>query len=397
MKLKRATCILLIFLVARRICKTVYSLETYAYSVDENLCPNWIHNLSRNKANCLNKKILRITPVQGFGNKLNGILQGAIGAYWLDRCLLINWSFNDHLRTSFQQQYPAFIKKTSDSYGLSFPSSFKGYENLKSIKNNSPILDMKVGYRDRLCRLIASPMKIDLGLSQKNVKQLHDSKILCVFLERCILREILSPSSTVLDAIHSVQNEWLKPDSISIALHLRMGDSISIAREDQHFLKTSGDVRIPLEVLDIFWESVKMLAKKYKYENNTRKKAVSIFIATDSEISLEAAKTALRQEDLYYTSGIFLHSDLASRSDSSSIKMLSDWFLLSKADIVIQGPWSSFLEKALVFSSQTQQIIRCNEMKPGFTKHRKPFLKKHNWACFLSSLRDTIKGPRTID
>ena len=89
-------------------------------------------------------------------------------------------------------------------------------------------------------------------------------------------------------------------------------------------------------------------------------------------------------------------SDSESEDKSSAKKMLLDWYLLSEADIVIQGPWSSFVEKALVYSRKNQKIIRCHPLTN--TETRKDWIVKlDGWACFQNLLKDTFKGPRAVD
>ena len=365
-------------------------------------CPSWIGDYTRNEKFCSSKKLLRITPLQGFGNKLNGVLQGTLGAYWLDRCLLVNWNYGDLISTYSQKkkqitdmnmkyQSAQSLLNKEQRYEISFPKSFKGFQKLKHYSN--PIIDMKVGFRDRFCTIVQA-QQLDLGLTKQSRERLKRSRILCVFLEKCILQNVLRPKEVLKASIGKIQQQWLRKDSVSIGIHLRMGDYISIKREDQHFLKTAGDERVPLHALDLFWEAVNLKVErvlKKKGEKNP-----SIFIATDNQVALDAAKYAISPGNLHYTEGVFRHSDLSYRNGSSSIKMLTDWFLLSKADIVIQGPWSTFIEKSLVYSNKEQDIIRCHIL-PQKVTHENLFSQKNGWGCFENVLKDTLKGPRAID
>jgi len=359
-------------------------------------CPKWIKNYTRNENFCKNKKILRITPLQGFGNKLNGVLQGALGAYWLDRCLVIDWNFGALLSTyslgAKVRNLSPFVEG-KEKYKLSFPKTFKGLQKIKSLLFLDPILDMKVGYRDRFCAVVQA-QQLNIGLRKQYRVKLQKNNVLCVFLEKCILQEILRPKEELKISIANIRRKWLRKGSTSIAMHVRMGDYISVKHEDQHFLKTGGDERVPKHALDLFWKTANLLAVKAFYE--TEKNLSSIFIATDNQFALEAANYALGSSNLYYSEGLFRHSDLDVRNDSSGLKMLTDWFLLSEADVVIQGPWSTFMEKALVYSNRKQRIFRChvvlNKVNLG-----KAISHKNDWGCFENVLRDTFKGPRAID
>ncbi|CAL6338011.1 unnamed protein product [Bathycoccus prasinos] len=377
--------------------------ETENSIIERQKCPKWIEDYTGNAEFCSSKKFLRITPLQGFGNKLNGILQGTLGAYWLDRCLLINWAYGDllstysqkeHLNTDVEYQSAGSLQQNKvPKYEISFPKSFKGMKKLKSGKYLNPIIDMEVGFRDRFCTVIQA-QQLDLGLMKRSREQLKRSRTLCVFLEKCILQSIIRPNEILRTSIAEIQKRWLSKDSVSVGVHLRMGDYISIKQEDQHFLKTGGDERVPKQALDLFWETVNLKAERLLKE--TGRKSSAIFIATDNQFALNASKYALGSESIYYTEGLYRHSDLEYRNDSSTIKMLTDWLLLSKAEIVIQGPWSTFIDKSLVYASRKQHIVRCHIL-PQKLKKKYLISQRNGWGCFKNVLKDTFKGPRAID
>ena len=363
-------------------------------------CPSWTKDFTRNEKNCLNKKFLRITPLLGFGNKLNGILQGALGAYWLDRCLLINWSYGDLLSTYLQKEYTitgmknlAVSRRPQNTKKISFPRSSKAFKKLKVARYSELILDMKVGYRDMFCTAVMA-QQIDVGLTRQKREQLTRTNTLCVFLEKCILQNVVRPKVPLKISITKIKEKWMSNNSISIAAHIRMGDYISIEQEDQHVLKTGGDMRIPRHALDLFWKTVKFKAEEVL--GKTEKSNFSIFMSADNQFALDDASHALGSGNVYHTKGSFRHSDLDYRNDSSAIKMLTDWFLLSEADIVIQGPWSTFVEKALVYSNRKQHIIRCHIL-PQMVNHESLILQKNGWGCFENVMKDTFKGPRAVD
>ena len=283
--------------------------------------------------------------------------------------------------------------KKQQNRKIPFPRSLKALRKLNFARYFDRILDMKVDYRDRFCTLLMTH-QIDLGLTRQQREQLTGANTLCVFLEKCILQNIIRPKEMLKRSIAKTKEKWMSTDSISIAVHVRMGDYISIEQEDQHILKTRGDERIPRHALAIFWETVNFKAKEML--SITGKREASIFLATDNQFALDDASHALGSGKVYHTKGSFRHSDLDHVNDSSTIKMLTDWFLLSEADVVIQGPWSTFVEKALVYSKRKQHIIRCHIL-PHRVNHTSLILQKNGWGCFENLMMDTIKGPRAVD
>ena len=74
-----------------------FSSASIVQKTEKDFCPTWVRDFLPTKCLCQNRTLLTITPLQGFGNKLNGVLQGAVGAYLMNRCLLIDWKYNDFL------------------------------------------------------------------------------------------------------------------------------------------------------------------------------------------------------------------------------------------------------------------------------------------------------------
>ena len=361
----------------------------------EKICPEWT-KVSHQENDCPSRKYIRITPTLGFGNKLNGVLQGALGAYWLNRCLIIEWSYRGQLSNS--SSWTAATAMHERIRSLTFPKSYKDFQKLlRSSKNSALTLDMKVGYRDNFCRFVnsfASP----IGLSERVREKMRQRKSLCIFLEGCILRGHLKPNRILQNKLNKIKNSWLKPDSVSVAIQVRMGDYISINKQYKKLgsdLMKSKDERIPPHVLNLFWVTAQAHASKDMIE--TSKKSVSYFLATDSRLALEDAKKVFPDQGIFYTFGNLRHSDLEVQDDSSEMKMLLDWFLLAEADIVIQGPWSSFVEKALVYSLREQQIVRCHSSEDDKIFNKNLIRRKDGWACFINNLQDTEKGPRAVD
>ena len=356
-------------------------------------CPQWT---KKKASGCVEQQYLSITPTSGFGNMLNGVLQGYLIAYVLNRCLVVHWSYGEFLSTSINHTNIMKLEAKVEGMQLSFPTSLKGFKKLlatqeRGVKN----LKLDVGYRDQFCKVVRSNMS-KLGLQSIHLKSLQKSKSLCVFLEGCILRHFLRPSRELSFAIRKIEAAWIRSDTISVAIQVRMGDYASISPSEQHILKTSYDKRIPYSILDLFWDTAKEQAEKELHKRG--KKFISFFVATDSTIASDDARRAFQEEDIHFTAGKLRHSDLGSTNRQTDLKMLADWYLISQADIVIQGPWSSYVEKALLNSARKQQIVRCHSLHDGSErKNRRIISQKGDWGCFANVLQDTLKGPRAVD
>jgi len=351
-----------------------------------------------------NVKLLKVTPTEGFGNKLNGVLQGVLSAHMLDRCLMIDWIYSDVLSTSLSSSdFPQLTKpekipakKLRSKKSLIFPSTaakvnIQNYMRRKT--RTEQVIEMKVGYRDKFCTYVSSSMD-PFDLPEKYWKYLKKRKMLCTFLEGCILRNYIQPNNLLQTNINSFVKTWLKPDSISVALHVRMGDYVNIGEMG---LEGKKDVRVPLSALDTFWHAA--LWKSKKLMRTTKKLHASFFLATDGQIALDSAKKAFKGQNFFHTIGKFQHSALKQPSDEleSTYKMLTDWFLISKADIIIQGPWSSYVEKALVYSTLDQEILRCHAMDESIAVRTDFQVPNMTWGCTQNILQDTYKGPRAVE
>lgn len=362
------------------------------------ICPSWIEAHINDDSHCESRKILQVSPAQGFGNKLNGVLQGIVGAYLLDRCLILDWKYNNMLNISaplLQKRYKTFEGLAKFGVGSKkFPAKEKELVDLLHAKSlNDQLLIMHVGYRDRLCRLLLSPKfnKVSLGISYHSLSKKRKNRTLCVFLERCIMHQVVRPNVMLKNALNSFNKMWRK-NKILMAIQIRMGDYASY-----HDLKQSShniDERVPPRALNIFWKAAKAYERKYISDGGAD--SIDYFIATDNNFALEAAKVAFGSENILHTRGNFQHSDSKSVDISSSLKMFLDWFLISEADIVIQGPWSTFVEKAIVFSAKKQHIIRCSNVK-DVVNELNWIVKDDDWICSQNVLRDTRKGPRAVE
>lgn len=356
------------------------------------ICPYWTKERARS---CVKQQNLYVKPVSGFGNKLNGVLQGYLIAHILNRCLVIDWSYDELLSTSLHSTRKMLEMKRKGKT-VRFPRGWKGVKKMIAMRGRKPkILKLQVGFRDHFCTTIRSN-DAELGLPKQLLKNMRKERTLCVFLEGCILQNFLRPNQELSRAIREVEKSWLKNESVSIAIQVRMGDYTSISPEEQHILNTTYDERIPYHILDLFWDTAKEQAEKEVQKRGM--KYASFFIATDSALVREYARWAFREQNLHFTSGKFRHSDLDGLDRETNLKMLADWYLISLADLVIQGPWSTYVEKALLNSSKKQQIFRCHNLN-GETKYMNISMVsyKDDWGCFINILQDTSKGPRAVD
>lgn len=396
--------ILFVILQILHLTSTKCTLDSEQFHQDSfskiRFCPQWT---TVKASDCIQQQFLSITPNSGFGNMLNGVLQGYLIANMLNRCLHIHWRHDELLSTSMN--YTSKMKDEVDSGGFGglglgepFPSSARGLKKLIEIhERGAHNLNLDVGFRDRFCTMIRSNrVKLKLGLEKQVLKSLRKHKTLCVFLEGCIFKHFLRPNNELSSAISKVENAWRRIDTISVAIQVRMGDYASIGPSEQNILNTGYDKRIPNHVLDLFWDTAKDQAEKEVHKRGM--KFASFFIATDSAIASDDAKKAFQELDVYFTTGKLRHSDLGSVDLDTDLKMLSDWYLISRADIVIQGPWSSYVEKALLNSARKQRIIRCRSLYAGSELNNRRIVKyKGDWGCFASVLQDTLKGPRAVD
>lgn len=253
---------------------------------------------------------------------------------------------------------------------------------------------MTVGYRDHFCTLINS-YPHPLGLSKKRWVELQQSKNLCVYLEGCILRAQLKPNLVLKTELSKFKKGWLVADSVSIAIQVRMGDYMSVDEkfEFRNSSTRKKDQRIPSGALSLIWAAAQKYASSIMLK--TGKKFASYFVMTDSQGALDEAKKVFGEQDLHYTVGSLRHSDLEFQDPTSKLRMLLDWFLLAEADVVVQGPWSTFLDKALVYSLYKQKVVRCQPFQDKVSI-RSSIESQGNWACVESILQDSRKGPRAL-
>jgi len=79
-----------------------------------------------------NRKIgaIHIKPVQGFGNQINGILQGFFTVALFKKCLFIDWKYEELTEPIFRSLEGRQSKRLRTvSFPSKSPSSFKKYSN----------------------------------------------------------------------------------------------------------------------------------------------------------------------------------------------------------------------------------------------------------------------------
>ena len=117
-------------------------------------------------------------------------------------------------------------------------------------------------------------------------------------------------------------------------------------------------------------------------------------MASDSS---EVQKIARRYFGAGYlrTRGKATHNFLMGEGLDSLRKMLQDWLILSRADLVVLGPWSTFSEKSLLLR-KNRVAIRCVENKIMHCRKEDIILSNGNWMCVSTVVQDTWKGIRSI-
>jgi len=134
-----------------------------------------------------------------------------------------------------------------------------------------------------------------------------------------------------------------------IALHIRMGDKLAFSNIAQ-----SGDERIPWKELPLFFNAAIKVA-----ENVSN---VLYFLATDNMQVIDMAKDYLGKK-LITIAGTPSHLDLMPAYNKTGFwKLIMDWLMLAQADVIIHGPYSTFVEKALIynyFQKKERMIIKC--------------------------------------
>lgn len=330
---------------------------TFAMSLETNKlsCPTLLNNFVLNqKTECqvLDRSVIRIKPLQGFGNQLNGIVQGVFIAALSNKCLQIDWKYRELTDSvfEFENLSPTPSKerteatkneKVSLKYDtIIFPTQMRTFEKNLNVINSRKDLHLLVHYRDRLCKLLRSANRkffrdnFQMFLSPDNFIALQRKGELCLYFESCIMQGFLKSS-----AIDRIKQSSILQQRNMIALHIRTGDKFAFPNSST---LSSNDERIPSREIPVFFAAAKAIAKNFI--NNS-----AYFLATDSLEVVKMGKDYFGQK-LITVAGDPAHLDLDTRySNAAFWKLILDWFMLTESKVVIHGPWSTFAEKALLY------------------------------------------------
>ena len=341
--------------------------------------------LERQRSSCgLEKRrigAIHVRPVQGFGNQLNGVLQGFFAAAIFQKCLHIDWKYSELISSHFQLKR-ALEPMRKSGKNISFPKSEEFLSSSSLIKRKKGDIFLDVHYRDRVCDIVRNRRtgtSIKL-LSFEIDHELRTRGELCLFLESCMLRGLLGFSE------RARKRQDIHIEEQMIVMHIRTGDYVAFRN-----ISLTQDERIPLTQLPLFWRTAEKVGKM---QRNPK-----YYIATDSVYVLDSAKARFG-EKLKYSQGIPSHSDLNPNHDNANTKkILIDWLTLANAGTIIHGPWSTFTEKALVynhFQKKETLIVKCASKLSGECPSENVIEESPEWFCTRSFMRDGPKGPASF-
>jgi hypothetical protein len=357
-----------------------------------NSCPSILTDFfDRQRSKCGSSRSLnewiQIAPIQGFGNQLNGVLQGLFSAAISQKCLHIDWKFDEIIGSNFRSgTFDTKLEKRRSKArkrNLRFParvSSYKKFANF--LQNSKENLLLNVHYRDRFCELVEHVnISRDLKFLPHEVENLLRVRgELCLFLENCLLQGLLESRKHV----DSHQTTFANGQDI-VALHIRTGDSFAFPN-----ISVSRDERIPLTQLHLFWKAAEKLGKMRKHP--------LYYVASDNSQVIESAKVYFGDK-LCTSEGLPSHVDLnPMHGTSGSSKIIRDWLVLAEADLVVHGPWSTFTEKALIYNYYQKKrriIVKCTTEALKKCSNESIVEESGDWFCVRSTLRDSSKGPRS--
>ena len=89
-----------------------------SHFINSSSCPSILNAFfDRQKTKCRSLQSpsdwIRVAPVQGFGNQLNGVLQGLFSAAIFQKCLHIDWKFDELVGSNFRSRTFVTIGKRS--------------------------------------------------------------------------------------------------------------------------------------------------------------------------------------------------------------------------------------------------------------------------------------------
>jgi len=178
----------------------------------------------------------------------------------------------------------------------------------------------------------------------------------------CAMRQYMDRPTAELARRLSVTTGDLVPGDVVIALHLRFGDKLQdevMHRGGTRRLRNGKDSRIGDSMLDEAFALVDKLISDI--ESQDPKLRVRIFVASDIPMGVTSVKEKwgarvlpLRQKIAFHSNHEKdFHGSLSQAEHCSLISdLVSDWYFLALADILIQPMGSSFSESAMYLGMQ---------------------------------------------
>ena len=345
-----------------------------------------------------NRKNRMFGPGNGLGNQLYGFAQGVSLAKFSKRQLLIEWKFHELFRYTVRWlPHKKFLSSKK------FPSL---HYMLRSSRASS--IAYEGSYRDKICSLLSptaldnlSRSELDLRtallrvflVNSSQAEEWYANRVICVRVVSCIFKNALEPTRVLRETLESVTSAVLVNEEL-ISMHVRLGDkemlkAVAQKQKDIHFEKGRF---LPMSF------GIKMLeyALEYKSILKARGKKIRFFIATDTPSFLEVARKYLGSE-LLVVDGVG-SIGLTEYGDSDVMHRAAlDFSLLSLADHVICGPWSTFVNTALLWGySPTKNIFQCKyesywSVSKGASSSA---FKSEAFSCRRTALRDYWKGAK---
>ena len=345
-----------------------------------------------------NRRNKLLGPGNGLGNQLFGFSQGVSLAKFSNRQLIIEWKFHE------------LFKYTIDWKAHKKFRSSKKFYSLHHLLNSTPdrTYTYEGSYRDKICSILSPASMSVLSKKEQDFRttllhlfrinssqatKWYEDRVLCVQVLSCIFKHTLQPTRILRETIVSATKGVYKDEEL-ISLHIRLGDkemvkAITQKQTDIHYEKGRF---LPMSF------GIRMLeyAKEYGKLLKAKGKKVRFFIATDTSSLTAIAKKSLG-------------SSLLSLDDFGSIGLTEygnsdvllraalDFSILSLSDHVICGPWSTFVNTALLWGrSPTQNIFQCKHEGDWsvFKGVRYDQIKNESILCKRTVLKDYWKGAK---
>ena len=330
-------------------------------------------------------------PGNGLGNQLIGFAQGVILAKLSERQLFMEWRFHNLFEHTF------LWKPHKDFLSSSKFSSLHPYLAKSSKKNHF----YEGSYRDKICSIL-SPNSLQ-NLSRRDVrfrsallellqidasreKEWYDRKNICVLALSCLLKHTLKPTQMLRRMILEVTSSLSAYEEL-IALHVRLGDKemIGDVSQDRRDIHYDSDRFLPLSF------GTNMLSHAIDIANSLKsnRKSVRFFVSTDSPSFYKVAKERLGSE-LLATESIGLIGLTEYGNEDVLIRAAVDLAILSLSQNVVCGPWSTFINTALVWGySSSKNVTQCKYKHLHNLNYSETV-----FSCQPAELKDYWKGPK---